>query len=474
MSDLPTVIGPAGLQPQTPQALLAQLIALVAAVRPGYTANLPASLIEDISSTDVYALTLIDQARVEFVNSLTPFGANVFLLNQLGQMLGVQQGQATNTSVFVQFSGTPGYVIAPGFTVSDGTHQYTVQDGGVIATGGLSALLFCLATVPGSWATPTSTVTQLITSIPSGVTLGVTNPEPGLPGAGTETEASYRARVLQANLAESQGMPAYLKTKVMQVSGVQPRLVSLIQQIGGGWSVICGGGDPFQVAYAIYESLFDISLLTGSILRVTGITNATHGLVTTDLDHGYIVGQVINIAGVVGMTGINNTPLTIYAIISPTQFSLTLNTTLLGAYASGGIVTPNLRNVTAALNDYPDTYEVTFINPPQQSVGIAVTWNTSALNFVSAAAVAQLANAALVSYINNIPAGQAINIYQMQSIFAASVSTILAPELLTQLDFLVTIDGVSVFPVTGTGVVSGDPESYFETQTSLITITQGS
>ena len=174
------------------------------------------------------------------------------------------------------------------------------------------------------------------------------------------------------------------------------------------------------------------------------------------------------------MTGINNTPLTIYAIISPTQFSLTLNTTLLGAYASGGIVTPNLRNVTAALNDYPDTYEVTFINPPQQSVGIAVTWNTSALNFVSAAAVAQLANAALVSYINNIPAGQAINIYQMQSIFAASVSTILAPELLTQLDFLVTIDGVSVFPVTGTGVVSGDPESYFETQTSLITITQGS
>ena len=93
---------------------------------------------------------------------------------------------------------------------------------------------------------------------------------------------------------------------------------------------------------------------------------------------------------------------------------------------------------------------------------------------MSAAAVAQLANAALVSYINNIPAGQAINIYQMQSIFAASVSTILAPELLTQLDFLVTIDGVSVFPVTGTGVVSGDPESYFETQTSLITITQGS
>lgn len=469
---LPTVIGPAGLQPQTPAALLAQLIAQVSAVRPGYTANLPGSLVEDISSTDVYALTMIDQARVELVNCLTPLGANVFILNQLGQMLGIAQGQATNTSVFVLFTGPAGYVIPQGFTVSDGTYQYTIQDGGVIGTDGQSELLYCLATTPGSWAVPSSTVTQIITSYPATISLGVSNPEAGLPGAGQESVASYRARVLQANLAESMGMAAYMKTLLQKVPGVQARLVSVVQQVGGGWSVICGGGDPYSVAYAIYSSIFDISLLTASILRVTGITNANPGVVTTNLDHGYAPGQVINIVGVVGVSGINNIPLVVSSVISPTKFAVGINTTSSGAYESGGIVTPNLRNITVALNDYPDTYVIPYISPPQQSVSMNVTWDTSALNFVSAAAVAQLAVPALVDYINAIPAGKPINVYEMQTAFQVAVSSVLAPTLITRLNFLVSVDGVTIVPATGTGVIDGDPESYFQTQASQIIVTQ--
>ena len=42
MADIPVVIGPQGLLPQQPAALLAQLLAGVAAVcHSGYTANLP-------------------------------------------------------------------------------------------------------------------------------------------------------------------------------------------------------------------------------------------------------------------------------------------------------------------------------------------------------------------------------------------------------------------------------------------------
>ncbi len=472
MATLPTVIGPAGLQPQSPQSLLAQLIALVTAVRPGYTANLPASLIEDISSTDVYALALIDQARVELVNSLTPLGANVFLLNQLGQMLGVQQGQATNTSVFVQFSGPPGYVIPQGFTLSDGSFQYTVQDGGIIATGGVSSLLFCLATQPGSWAVPANVVTQIITSYPSSITLTVTNPDAGLPGIGTETEASYRARVLQANLAESQGMAAYMKTQLTKVSGVQPRLVSAIQQVGGGWEIICGGGDPYEVANAIYESLFDISILTGSILYISNVSTSNPGVVTTILNHNYEPGQQIRIVGVIGMTGVNNVTLTVVSIISPTKFSLSIDTTAAGTYVSGGILTPNLRNITTSINDYPDNYTITFVNPPQQSVDVDVAWSTSTLNFVSSASVAQLANPAIVEYVNNVPAGQPINIYELQTVFLAAVSSVIAPALVTALNFTVTIDDVITTPTFGTGVIPGDPESYFQTQTTQVVVIQ--
>src|SRR5437868_6226584 len=118
MTDLPTVITAAGLQPQSPASLLAQLIAKIAATNPGYTANLPGSLVEDVSSTEVAGIAQCDSARVDLVNSLTPFGANDFLLTQLGNIYGVPIGEETNTSVFVVFTGSPSFVIAKGFTVS--------------------------------------------------------------------------------------------------------------------------------------------------------------------------------------------------------------------------------------------------------------------------------------------------------------------------------------------------------------------
>ena len=65
-----TDVNSSGLQPTSPTVLQQELIALVSATNPGYTANLPGSLIEDISSTDVGALSLIDSARVELFNSI--------------------------------------------------------------------------------------------------------------------------------------------------------------------------------------------------------------------------------------------------------------------------------------------------------------------------------------------------------------------------------------------------------------------
>jgi hypothetical protein len=77
------VLGPAGMVPAVPAEVHAQLLANVAATNPGYTANLPGTLIEDISSTDVAAILLCNSALVELVNSVTPYGANQFILNQL-------------------------------------------------------------------------------------------------------------------------------------------------------------------------------------------------------------------------------------------------------------------------------------------------------------------------------------------------------------------------------------------------------
>lgn len=551
MANLPTVITTAGLQPQSPQNLQAQLLATVAGVVPGYTAELPGILIEDIASTDVYSIVICDQARVETVNSLDPRSSNDYLTLLLGQQAGVPLGLGSNTSIFVIFTGLPGFVIAKGFTVSDGNFQYVLQDGGIIGTSGQSDQLFALATIDGTWAVPAGTVTQLVTPPPAGFTLAVVNPEPGVPGTSTETAASYRSRVLQTGLAASQGMYRYLKTYLGNVPGVQPRLISA-QQVNGKWLITSGGGDPYATAYAISRALFDINTIVGSELDISGITQALPGVVTTFLNHGYAPGQVIAIAGTtpsgfngafviltvptgktfslgkaypanlltalawsggtvtattttphgitIGSTftiagaapaGYNGTFIAIAGTTGSTlKWSLVSNPgteTAFGqvvagvalfdasalTYVSGGILTPNLRNILVTITDYPDTYQITYVNPPQQVVTMTVTWNTSSPNFVAPAAMAQLGAQPLADYINSIFSGKPINVDTMRSVFRAATAVILNPELLTRLIFAVSINGVGTSVDAGTDIIEGDPQSYMFATAAGINIVQG-
>lgn len=472
MSDtFPTVVTSAGLQPTSPIVIRQALVDAVAATNPGYTANLPGSLIEDIASTDVAAIALADAAKVELVNSLTPYGANNFLLRQLGNIYGVPLGLDSTTSVQVVFAGDVGFVISAGFTVSDGTYQYVVQTGGVIGTDGFSGELFALATTQGTWAVPAGTVTQLVTSVPDGITLTVDNPDPGLPGTGAQTAEAYRAQVLQAGLAVSQGMPTALRTALHLVEGVQPRLVSVRQQ-STGWEVICGGGDPYQVAYAIFTALFDISTLVGSTIAITNVTQANPGVVTTDLNHGYETGDLVTINDVVGMTALNGNTYTA-TVITEKTFSIGVNTSGYGAYVSGGVCTPNDRNQEVDIYDFPDSYVVRYVQPPQQVVDIAVTWNTTSPNLVPPAGVAQLGSPALVDYVMGVVVGQPMNLFEMQTVFQQAVASLVPPEQLTRMVFTVSINGIGTPPIAGTGVIEGDPESYFFTDSTHIDITQG-
>ncbi len=467
---IPIVLGPAGMIPAVPADVHAQLIANVVATNPGYTANLPGTLIEDISSTDVAAILLCNSALVELVNSVTPYGANQFILNQLGQIYGVQQGQATNTSVFVVFTGTPGFIIPIGFVVSDGTYQYAVQDGGIVGAGGFTSSLYCLATTAGSWAVPANTVTALASSVPSTISLTVTNPLPGIPSAGAQSVESYRAQVLQAGLAASQGMPRYLKTLLANVPGVQPRLISIVPS-GSSWEIIVGGGDPYQVAYAIYTALFDVSNLVGSTMSVAAISTAAAAVVTTDLNHGLASGNTTTISGALGMTGANGT--WTVTVLTPTTFSIPYNSTAAPAYTGGGVLTPNARNQVITINDYPNTYSIPFVVPPAQNVEVSLTWNTNSLNSVSASSMASLGATALANYINSIAVGAPMNLFELQNAYQLATASILPTAFLTRMVFAVTIDGVLTAPDAGTGIIAGDPESYFLTNVTSISIVQG-
>jgi hypothetical protein len=206
------------------------------------------------------------------VNSLTPYGANEFLLLQLGQIYGVPFGQATNTSVFVVFSGTVGYVIPNGMLVSDGANTYQVQVGGIIVSGGTSNPINAIAVNSGSFGVPANTVTQILTSVPSGISLTVNNPTVGTPGGTAQSWSSYRAMVLQAGLASSVGTSRFIKTLLAQVPNAQANLIA-VQAASGGLRVIVGGGDPYNNAYAIFSSVADPTTLQGS--AISSLRNVT-------------------------------------------------------------------------------------------------------------------------------------------------------------------------------------------------------
>jgi Ubiquitin-activating enzyme E1 FCCH domain len=482
MTDFPVIMTSAGAQPTPPAVLNAQLIADVTAINPGVTFTLPGSLIEDISSTDTAAMVQMDQARVETINSLNVNGANDWLLLQQGQLFigpGAAPGIPTNTSVDIIFTALDPNTSAPlagvsigmGYTVSDGTYQYVLQDNVVTASDGITPAAEAIATIPGSWAVASGTVNQPVTSPPQNVNLSVTNPATGTPGnPNAETAQAFLARVMQAVQAVATGLTTLLKTSLANVSGVQQRLISVRQQ-GSGWEVIVGGGDPYEVAAAIVDSGLNIAGLVGSTIAVTNISSATVGVVTTDINHGYITGQDVTMTGIVGPTALNGVAYPV-TVIDEKHFSIPVNTTLLPAYVSGGVCSPNSRNLTPAIYDDPDTYTVPFVAPPQQTVTMVVTWNTTQANFASAASVAQLAATAIANYINAILVTGPISLVELNAVFAAAVSSILDPSTLSVLNFAVSINGVSTPPVAGTQLIEGDLESYFFAQVSGIAVVQ--
>jgi hypothetical protein len=469
---LPLTITADGAVVTSPADLRTEVVAIAQTLSPDITTTLPGSMIEDLTSTSIGAASLCDQAYVDAVNSVAPQTANLFVLNLLGQLYGVRRGLDANASVYLVFSGLAGYMIMPGFSVTDGAHEYVVQDGGIIDNSGYTIPLYAVATVYGVWPIPPNSITTVSTSVPSEINLTVTNPNAGLQPISSQTDAQYRAFIMRSGKAAAQGMPSLMKSALQNVVGVQARLVS-IQQQGYYWKIICGGGDPYSVANAIYNNSVDFQALIGSTLYVTHITNAVNGVVTTSKNHGLFTGEVVTISGVLGMTGINGVPLTI-TVVSKTTFNTNIDTTTLGHYSSGGSVTPNPRNQIISVLGYPDIYTITFVTPLQQNLSVYILWGApGSANIVSNAAVAQLGSAAIIEYVMNIYVGQPINVYALMNAFQEAVKDLIPIDMLGRFVPSFTIDGVAVVPETGTGLIYGDNESYFYTDSSMITILKG-
>lgn len=108
-----------------------------------------------------------------------------------------------------------------------------------------------------------------------------------------------------------------------------------------------------------------------------------------------------------------------------------------------------------------------------QVVSLVVTWDTVLTNFTSGAAFPSLVQGPLAAYINALAIGQEINVFEMNEVFQEAVEGTPDSSLLTRLVFSVLSSGTLVAPGTGTGAITGDPESSFSCLVNAITLVQG-
>lgn len=393
---VPLIMTSAGAQPTPPDTLRQAVDQAVSAVVPDYTANLPGTLVEDLLSTEMGALVTMDQGRVDGVNCLSPLSMSPYVLAMLGQQEGLPQGTPTNTSVLVTFTGTAGYLIPAGFTVSDGTYQYVLQNPTPILSSGQSAPAYCVATQSGSWAVPVGSVTTIVTPVPTGYTLTCTNATAGTPGGNAESVQSYRARLLQAQTASAQGFESYLLTLLQAISGVVANQTAVVP-VYDGWKVIVGGGDPYAVAAAIYQATAQVDSLRGSFLP------------------------------------------------SRTQ--------------------------TVSLIDVPNTVDIPFVIPPQQVVSMTATISTNLRNFANMPQVQQLAQPALAAVVNGTQVGQPVSRMSLDQALLAAISSVLPAANITGISYLVEVTTASgSVAFNNPQLIPSDPESYFYTTASSITV----
>jgi uncharacterized protein (TIGR02217 family) len=100
------------------------------------------------------------------------------------------------------------------------------------------------------------------------------------------------------------------------------------------------GGSPMTAGvgagqYSLDTTTGVLTMVADSSKTISGITKANPGVVTTSTSHGFTTGQSIYLSGIVGMTQLNGSTVTI-TNVDATHFSIGVNTTSYSTYSSGG------------------------------------------------------------------------------------------------------------------------------------------
>lgn len=468
MSNNQVVFDKSGPVALTASELREKIVTYAKSASPGFTDDLPGSLIEDIVSTTVGALLTCDAARVDVLNSIGPRTGNEFVLNDLAAQYGVPPIQDEGlTTVNIEFSGPAGFNIPRGFIISDGTHQYSIRKDVIIPASKKTSLITAYGTVSGVWDIPANTVTNIVTSVPKGISLTVNNPSSGIPGSDKETVFDFRSRVWDAGMATVFALPKTIRTELSKVENVNPRLVSVVQA-DNGFIIMCGGGDVYEMAGAIFNSSGDFTKLKGVDLTIESFTTGKTTTIKTVYTHGYSTGQRVQISGVKSIPGLAGKTY-VATVLSPWEFTIPYNSSS-DTWDETGVVLPNFRNQLVAVNDWPDEYEIPFVIPLEQVVEIEYQWRTDGNNYLNSETIISLVSEPTIAYINDLYAGNPININSLKNTFLSAIEDTINRDKFTYLRAVVIVNGVITDPDPSTDIISGDKYSYWFAKSDSVSV----
>lgn len=232
--------------------------------------NLPSSIQNNLIDESAIIVNEFEDMIVNLMNGISPAYANDFIIEQLGSAFGIKRKNKAKQNVMLEFEGLAGVIIPAGTQVgsADGQYTFSTITQGIIKADG-KAIINAEAEDYYDKIIDANTLNVMITNILNVNSVNNLNAssEPIL----EENFSDYRTRVQNRMKANRNGTAATLYDNLLNVKGVSSRLITYrldSKLIDGArlytMEVVCGGGDDYEVAEAIFNSLLLTESLTSA------------------------------------------------------------------------------------------------------------------------------------------------------------------------------------------------------------------
>ena len=226
----------------------------------GFT-DLPSGIQNNLLDESVVIESEIQDMLANVMNSISPSYANDFIVRELGAAFGLKIKDQALPNTTITFYGLAGVVIPEGVEIgnADGSKKFITTKSDIINAAG-QVSIYCEGADYYDTPTPANTLNVLLNQVLN--VTSCTNLNDAVESTTAETISEFRSRFQTKAQANRSGTVAALDNALKEIEGTVDRLctyqASQIIEEGVKEAVIevvVGGGDDYQVALAIFNSV---------------------------------------------------------------------------------------------------------------------------------------------------------------------------------------------------------------------------